>query len=131
MLEQSSDLEETSLSAQADLESILEPDEGGNEEDYQRKKLGLFFWVAVVWLVGLILASVLADLLPLKDPTKKFAGTTRAGPSAAHWFGNDNIGQAELQTFVASLELPDDVKARLSEMTPGSYIGLAKELTAL
>ena len=33
-----------------------------------------------------------ADLLPLKDPDKTFAGVARSGPSAEHWFGADNIG---------------------------------------
>ena len=33
-----------------------------------------------------------ADLLPLKDPTETFRGVSRTGPSAAHWFGADNIG---------------------------------------
>jgi len=58
----------------------------------------------------------------IPEPYEKLKALTR---------GKDNIGQAELQAFVASLELPDDVKARLSEMTPGSYIGLAKELTSI
>jgi adenylosuccinate lyase len=56
----------------------------------------------------------------IPEPYEKLKALTR---------GNDNIGQKELQAFVDNLELPDDVKARLREMTPGSYIGLAKELT--
>ena len=56
----------------------------------------------------------------IPEPYEKLKALTR---------GKDNIGQAELQAFVATLELPDDVKARLSEMTPGAYIGLAKQLT--
>ncbi len=57
----------------------------------------------------------------IPEPYEKLKALTR---------GKDNIGQAELQAFVDTLELPDDVKARLRDMTPGSYIGLAKELTA-
>jgi len=56
----------------------------------------------------------------IPEPYEKLKALTR---------GNDNIGQTELQTFVDGLELPADVKARLREMTPGAYIGLAKELT--
>ena len=58
----------------------------------------------------------------IPEPYEKLKALTR---------GKDNIGQAELQEFVATLELPADVKARLSEMTPGAYIGLAKQLTKI
>ena len=37
------------------------------------------------------------------------------------------IGQADIQAFVAKLEIPDDAKQRLLAMTPGSYIGNAVE----
>ena len=40
----------------------------------------------------LVFGAVLADLLPLKDPTETFRGVARTGPSADHWFGADNIG---------------------------------------
>ncbi len=63
------------------------------DTSYQRKKLGVFFWLAVAWVIGLVLASLFADLLPLKDPNDTFRGTSREGPSTAHWFGNDNIGK--------------------------------------
>jgi peptide/nickel transport system permease protein len=81
------------LSGQVDLEALLDEEEGASEAGYQAKKLGLFFWASVVWLVALILASIFADLLPLKDPDATFRGTSRQGPSAEHWFGNDNIGK--------------------------------------
>jgi len=56
----------------------------------------------------------------IPEPYEKLKALTR---------GKDNIGQAELQAFVDTLELPSEAKQRLSEMTPGAYIGLAKELT--
>ncbi len=77
--------------AQIDLESLGADDDA--TPAFQGKRLGLAFWIAVVWLVVLVLASVFADLLPLKDPNATFAGTSREGPSAEHWFGNDNIGK--------------------------------------
>jgi adenylosuccinate lyase len=39
------------------------------------------------------------------------------------------ITRGTLREFVAQLELPDEAKTRLLEMTPADYIGLAKELT--
>ncbi len=93
MLEQTPDTATTPTDlSQVDLEALL--DEGIEEENtYERKRLGVFFWVCVGWLVTLILAAIFADLLPLKDPDQTFRGTSREGPSAEHWFGNDNIGK--------------------------------------
>ena len=39
------------------------------------------------------------------------------------------ITQQTLRDFVAQLELPDEAKTRLLEMTPAVYIGLAQQLT--
>jgi adenylosuccinate lyase len=38
------------------------------------------------------------------------------------------ITRESIQAFIETLELPDDEKARLMEMTPGNYIGKAVEL---
>lgn len=58
-----------------------------------RKRLGFFFWLAVVYLVVLALAAVFADVLPIKDPAETFPGTSKQGPSLTHWFGNDGVGR--------------------------------------
>jgi adenylosuccinate lyase len=39
------------------------------------------------------------------------------------------INQADLQTFIRDLQIPEDAKALLLEMTPSSYLGKAVELT--
>lgn len=78
--------------SQVDLEALLDEDVE-EVNTYENKKLGIFFWVCVGWLITLILAAIFADLLPLKDPDQTFRGTSREGPSAEHWFGNDNIGK--------------------------------------
>lgn len=62
------------------------------EQTYRKRKLGIWFWLSVIWLSLLVLSAVFAGLLPLKDPNETFAGVSRSGPSAAHWFGADNIG---------------------------------------
>jgi len=41
------------------------------------------------------------------------------------------ITQEALSTFIAGLALPDDVKKRMLEMTPRSYIGLAGDLAKI
>ena len=39
------------------------------------------------------------------------------------------ITRETLQTFVSTLELPDDVKQKLMQLTPSGYVGLAESLT--
>ena len=39
------------------------------------------------------------------------------------------INQADLQSFIRGLKIPEDAKVRLLEMTPSSYLGMAVELT--
>ena len=64
----------------------------GVDDEYRKRRLGFSFWAAITWLVVLVLAAVLADVLPLKDPDETFRGVSRDGPGSAHWFGADNIG---------------------------------------
>jgi len=42
--------------------------------------------------------------------------------------GKKHIDQASLQEFIRGLEIPEDARQRLLEMTPASYIGLAASL---
>jgi len=42
--------------------------------------------------------------------------------------GKRGMTQQALRAFVAQLALPDDVKAKLADLTPAGYIGLAAEL---
>ena len=42
--------------------------------------------------------------------------------------GRDGIDAEAMRSFVASLELPADARARLEALTPGGYIGLAERL---
>ena len=87
---------ETATAADGDGVPTIGPEPGAvassDDRTYARKRLGLFFWLSVGWLILLVLSAVFADLLPLKDPNTTFAGVSRTGPSAAHWFGADNIG---------------------------------------
>ncbi len=58
----------------------------------RRKKLGWFFWVCVAWIAITVLAAVLANVLPIQSPTAQ-SSLINAGPSAAHWFGTDDLGR--------------------------------------
>ena len=54
----------------------------------------------------------------IEKPYEQLKALTRGKP----------IDEATLRTFIRGLAIPDDAKARLLEMTPLSYIGLADHL---
>lgn len=79
-----------------EVQTELRPEESAPkeaEETFRRRRLGVGFWLAVIWLVAIVAVAALADFLPLKDPNQTFSGSSRQGPQAAHWFGADNIGK--------------------------------------
>lgn len=96
------------------------------EETYQGRRLGFWFWASVGWLTFLVLSAVFADLLPLKDPVATFRGVARDGPSAAHWFGADNIGHDVFSRTIygARRSLAVATVATLVGFTVGGTIGL-------
>ncbi|MGI9613626.1 MAG: ABC transporter permease [Acidimicrobiales bacterium] len=108
------------LALEAELEALAQ------ESEYQKKTLGFFFWVAVAWIVGLVLASIFADLLPLKDPNQTFSGTFRQGPTSEHLFGNDNIGQDVFSRTIygARKSLGIAFSAQLIGFLVGGTVGL-------
>jgi len=60
----------------------------------KQRHLGIFFWLAVAWLVVLVFLAVFAPVLPfVKDPNQFFPDAFRTTPSADHWFGGDAIGR--------------------------------------
>lgn len=93
---------------------------------YRRRKLGIFFWLSVVWLTTLILAAVFADLLPLKNPNETFRGVARTGPGAEHWFGADNIGHDVFSRTIygARRSLSVATTATVLGLTIGAAVGL-------
>jgi peptide/nickel transport system permease protein len=63
-------------------------------DDTIKRRLGPVFWIAVGWLVLIILAAVLAPWLPIKDPDENYVDIRNLGrppysPSGEFWFGTD------------------------------------------
>ena len=65
-------------------------------------------------------AASVAGVEGMENPYERLKELTRG-----HRIDGD-----DLRAFVAGLGLPDDLAARLSAMTPGSYVGLAEHLVA-
>jgi len=99
------------------------PDPAGQ---YVRRRLGIWFWLSVVWLSALVLAALVADLLPLKDPNTTFRGVARSGPSAEHWFGADNIGHDVFSRTIygARRSLAVSAVATMIGLVIGAAVGL-------
>lgn len=60
------------------------------------RKLGFGFWLAVAWVVTIVLAAALAPWLPLKDPeTPQIVLGERPpySPSWQFWFGTDQLSR--------------------------------------
>src|SRR6201993_2147174 len=47
----------------------------------------------MILIAFVILVALLADVLPLPDPTYQFPASSYAGPSAAHPLGSDQLGR--------------------------------------
>jgi peptide/nickel transport system permease protein len=60
------------------------------------RRLGIGFWLAVVWVVVVVLAAVLAPWLPLKDPNQTIIVPGERPPyrpSTQFWFGTDQLSR--------------------------------------
>jgi peptide/nickel transport system permease protein len=93
----------------------------------QKGRFGLFFWLAVGWLVLLTFLAVFAPVLPfVEDPNQFFPDAFRTTPSAEHWFGGDAIGRDLFARVVygARVSLTVGVATIAIGMAVGGSLGL-------
>ena len=70
------------------------PETGGESDDAAvRRRLGVGFWLAMLWLVIMAFVALFAPLLPIADPTEVGFGGARESPSFDAWFGTDALGR--------------------------------------
>src|SRR5579864_2077911 len=62
-----------------------------------RNKLAL---AGMIFIAFVVVVALLADVLPLADPTFQFPASSYARPSAAHWLGMDQLGRDVLSRLV-------------------------------
>jgi len=82
------DVEVVEVVAAAGAEKAL------SDSGFKQKKLGVGFWLSIIWLVFIIAVAFLAPWLPIKDPGERFLdldnkGFPPYGPSSDHLFGTD------------------------------------------
>ena len=73
--------------------------EGPPDAEHKRK-LGIAAWIAITWLVVMLLLAILAPVLPIPDPTETFPEIARQGPSSGHLLGGDALGRDLLSRII-------------------------------
>src|SRR3546814_505419 len=72
----------------------------GRRRRRRGRGLGLVFWLAVAWLVVVVLCAVLGDRLPVSDPLAPDVIDKLATPSLEHPLGTDGLGRDTLARIV-------------------------------
>ncbi len=67
--------------------------DGEGDDAAVRRRLGVGFWLAMVWLVVMAFVAMFAPWLPIADPTEVGFGGARESPSFDAWFGTDALGR--------------------------------------
>jgi peptide/nickel transport system permease protein len=95
------------------------------------RKLGIVFWVCIGWLVLIVLAALLAPILPIKDPKQNYINPDAGGPppyspSATHLLGTDRDARDVLSRtiFGARVSLVVGFVAVASGMLIGGPLGI-------
>jgi peptide/nickel transport system permease protein len=55
--------------------------------------LGILFWICVGWIGVNVLAAILANVLPMKNPLFEDYNAINVGPGLHHLFGTDDLGR--------------------------------------
>jgi len=58
-----------------------------------RPKRKVVYWCSLGWIIVLAATTVLAGLLPLKDPNRSDFTRIAEGPSLTYWLGTDEVGR--------------------------------------
>jgi peptide/nickel transport system permease protein len=101
----------------ADIKEEIEADAAANPT---KKKLGVFFWICVVWILLVAILATFASLLPLPNPDLgNYSSVQNGGPSWSHLLGTDDLYRDILSRLIYG--------ARISLIVGfgGALIGLA------
>jgi peptide/nickel transport system permease protein len=96
------------------------------QPDAVRVGLGLASWFSIGWISLLVMVAVLADLLPIADPTDTRAGIPLSVPTWQNPLGTDHLGRDLLSRTIygARVSLVVGVAAVLLSSVIGGAIGV-------
>lgn len=92
----------------------------------ERQRWGVAVWISVAWLALIAVTAILADVLPLYDPSDTRAGIPLSVPTSQNWLGTDQLGRDLLSRTIygARVSLVVGVAAVLLSAVVGGAIGL-------
>lgn len=92
----------------------------------KRRGPGALFLCAAAWIAVIVLAAVLADLLPIPSPTDMDLLDRRAPPGGTHLLGTDNLGRDMLSRLIygARISLTVGLLAPVIGGTIGGCLGM-------
>ncbi len=90
------------------------------------RRLGNLFWLALGWIMLVVIVATFAGLLLAHGPLDMDMLDRRAGPSLAHWLGTDGLGRDELARLVygARISLTVGLCAPVIGVTIGGALGI-------
>jgi peptide/nickel transport system permease protein len=97
-----------------------------DSEQAARRGRPVSLYLALGWLVVVILAAALANVLPIQNPSAIHALASYQAPSAAHWFGTDQLGRDQFARVVygARISLIVGFSATAIAALAGTALGL-------
>ena len=90
------------------------------------RRLGWSFWAPATWIVITMIAAFGAELLQVQDPFEMDLLNQAGSPSAAHWFGTDDLGRDMFSRAVygARISLTVGFLAPLIALVIGCTLGI-------
>jgi peptide/nickel transport system permease protein len=92
----------------------------------RRKGWGITVWCSAFWLLALAMSALLADVLPLFDPSDTRAGVPLSVPTSQNWLGTDQLGRDLLSRTIygARVSIVVGLAAVLLSSLVGGVVGL-------
>jgi peptide/nickel transport system permease protein len=92
----------------------------------RRKGWGITVWGSAFWLFALAMSALLADVLPLFDPSDTRAGVPLSVPTSQNWLGTDQLGRDLLSRTIygARVSIVVGLAAVLLSSLVGGLVGL-------
>ncbi|MGY1755249.1 ABC transporter permease [Blastococcus sp. SYSU D01042] len=92
----------------------------------RKKGFGVTFWLAVGWLVAVLICAVFANILPVKDPLVPDVLNKLALPGESGLLGTDGLGRDTLARLVhgARVSVTISVTAVAIGMVVGGFLGI-------